>query len=316
MTEYGTAGSSVAILGDAARLPLADASVDLVVTSPPYYGHRSYSDGGAQYAEQLGTERTPHEFIDALLACTREWVRVLKPTGSIWVNIGDTYASYPGGRGDGRIDKNEPRQTHVRGYGLLGGGVTKNKSLMGIPWRYAIRCMDEIGLILRAEVVWDKTNCKPESVKDRVWRVHETWFHFTVRDRYYAAGKTRPAGARNLLRSVWQVGVATRPLPIPKRLAVRHFARYPEDLPSRIIHEWSPVGGVVLDPFGGTGTTALVADVLGRVGISVDRSADYTRLAQWRLADPSERGRVAPRRSVPPRRKVPPAPTQDQLFSV
>jgi len=308
--ERRTAGASLVVLGDAGRIPMADASVDLVVTSPPYYGHRSYADGGEEYAGQLGNESTPHEFIDALLRCTSEWTRVLKPTGSIWVNLGDTYASYPGGRGDGRIDKNAPRQTHARGHGLLGGGVTKNKSLMGVPWRYAIRCMDELGLILRAEVVWDKTNCKPESVKDRVWRVHETWFHFTVRDRYYAAGKSRPVGARNLLRSVWRTGVASRPLRVPERLAVRHFARYPKELPARVIPEWSPPGGVVLDPFGGTGTTALVAESFGRVGVSVDRSADYARLAQWRLADPGERARAA---SCRPIRSVPAAPTSGSI---
>lgn len=275
--------TAVAVRGDAARLPLAAGSVDLVVTSPPYYGHRRYVDGS------LGTERTPHGFVDALLGCTREWVRVLKPVGSMWVNLGDTYASYPGGRGDGRIDKNGPRQVHAKGHGLLGGGVTRNKSLMGVPWRYAIRAMDELGLILRAEVIWDKTNCKPESVRDRVWRVHETWFHFTLTDRYYATSKTGP---RRLARSVWRLGVASRALAAPARLAVRHFARFPTSLPAAIIPEWSPPGGVVLDPFGGTGTTALVADVLGRTGVSVDCSDEYSRLAQWRLADPGERARA------------------------
>lgn len=307
-------GRSFALCADAAHLPLANCSVDLVVTSPPYYGHRGYTDGGERYDGQLGSERTPQEFVAALVTCTREWQRVLKPTGSIWVNLGDTYASYPGGRGDGQIDKNAPRQIHIKGHGLLGGGAVKNKSLMGVPWRYAIQCIDELGLILRAEVVWDKTNCKPESVKDRVWRTHETWFHFTARDRYYATNKERVGGVRRLLRSVWQVPTATRPLSPPAALATRHYARYPTEFPRRIIAEWCPPGGVVLDSFGGTGTTALVADALGAVGISVDRSEDYCRLAQWRLTNPDERARVrgdVPRRY---RRAFSRMPRQYSLF--
>lgn len=160
---------------------------------------------------------------------------MVKPVGSIWVNLGDTYASYPGGRGDGNIDKNDRRQMHERGHGLLGGGAARNKSLMGVPWRYAIRAMDELGLILRAEVVWDKANCKPESVKDRVWRVHETWFHFTLRDRYYATNKDREPAKRRLLRSVWRMATETRPLPVPDHLPIRHYARFPTDLPAAII---------------------------------------------------------------------------------
>lgn len=279
--------SAVALCADAGSLPLSNDSVDLIVTSPPYFGHRSYTDDGG-----LGAEHTPHQFVDSLLDYTREWTRVVKSTGSIWVNLGDTYASYPGGRGDGRIDKNAPRQIHNKGHGLLGGGITKNKSLMGVPWRYAIRCMDELSLILRAEVIWDKTNGKPESVKDRVWRTHETWFHFTLRDRYYAANKYLESADRQVSRSVWRTGVATTPLSTPAHLAVRHFARFPLDLPRAIIPQWSPPGGVVLDPFGGTGTTALMADAMWRVGISVDNSMDYTRLASWRLTDPAEQHRA------------------------
>lgn len=391
------------IRGDALHLPLADATVDLVVTSPPYFGLRSYQDGGEHYEGQIGSEPTPAEFVDALIAATREMVRVLKPSGSIWVNLGDKYAStstpgpqsssttMTGGAHKG-VSNIMPR--------TLGTDGVRMKSLMGIPWRYAIRCIDDLGLILRAEVIWSKPNGLPESVTDRVRRSHEQWFHFTNEPRYFSAvdeirephlAPTRAPGRNamggrdaslprtatgewdapnplgKLPGSVWTV--PTEPLRVPDHLGVDHFAAFPTEFPRRIIAGWSPAGvcvecgegrrpvvdkqlevnhvqrrtrgrqdlhddgsgrkaessfgitersvvgsyrttvtgyacacpeptapatpAVVLDPFGGTGTTALVADVLGRDGISVDMSADYCRLAQWRTSDPIQRARAA-----------------------
>ena len=116
-------GSARIIRGNALALPLADDSVDLVVTSPPYFGLRSYQDGGEHYSGQIGDEPTPAEFVDALIAATREMVRVLKPSGSIFVNLGDKMAG---------------------------------KSLMLLPERYRIRAVDELGLIARAVVIWSK----------------------------------------------------------------------------------------------------------------------------------------------------------------
>lgn len=295
---------SVTILrGDARALPLADGTVDLVVTSPPFYGLRSYSDGGGHYAGQIGDEDTPAEFVNALIAATREMARVLKPTGSIWVNLGDKYSP--------------------------------NKSLMGVPWRYALRCIDDLGLILRAEIVWSKPNGMPESVTDRVRRSHETWFHFTKAPRYYSAidelrephvrartklrePGTAPApwvrGAKlgdvtserhntgnplgSLPGSVWSI--PTQPLVVPEHLGVDHYAAFPMEWPRRLITGWCPPGGVVLDPFGGTGTTALVADVLGRHGAQIDMSADYNRIAAWRTSDPRERAKAARTTYTPP----------------
>lgn len=336
------------IRGNAMSLPLADGSVDLVVTSPPYFGLRSYTDGGKHYSGQIGSEATPAEFVDALISATREMARVLKPSGSIWVNLGDKYQ----GSGPSRSAP----------------GV-RVKSLIGIPWRYAIRCIDDLGLILRAEVCWSKPNSLPESVTDRVRRSHETWFHFTKSPRYFAAidrlrtphksARTQPREARNapsawgsggkfeettgeahnrgnplgsLPGSVWTI--PTQPLRVPDHLGVDHYAAFPMEWPRRIITGWSPrtvcsvcgegrrpvvhVGhecacpdtsaqstpGVILDPFGGTGTTALVADALGRHGISVDMSADYLRIAQWRTTDPRQRARAARRAYAPPRPQI------------
>jgi hypothetical protein len=288
---------------------------------------------------------------------------------------------------------------------------------MGMPWRYAIGVTDRLGLILRAEIIWDKPNGLPESVTDRVRRSHEQVFHFTRQPRYYSAvdevreahGQAHSWGVqrRSLVRpaedvsstlvnddrgnmrlgnnplgklpgSVWTIPSA--PLTVPASLGVDHFAAYPPELVRRIILGWSPrevctacgegrqpvaereivplrrndypghaglngdaahgsdrragthalsrntiTGyacacpdttaparpGIVVDPFGGTGTTALVAAVHGRTGITVDRSADYCRLARWRVRDPGERARAL---DVP---KPPPViDGQGELFSV
>ena len=367
---------------NALALPIADSSVDLVVTSPPYFGLRSYQDGGEHYQGQIGSEATPAEFVDALIAATREMVRVLKPSGSIFVNLGDKYAQNGGGgagSSDGTTGRG-PRPPRRLPQGF------RSKSLIGIPWRYAIRCIDELGLILRAEVIWSKPNGLPESVTDRVRRSHEDWVHLTKQPRYYSAvdeireahvypndtrhlrnagtdyeasasgymnGPANPLG--KLPGSVWTI--PTEPLQVPDHLGIDHFAAFPMEWPRRIITGWSPrevctacgegrrpvaqqertsgdalrpaygagnhgtggstlgprgvvayitgyacacpdtsapaTPGVVLDPFGGTGTTALVADVLGRDGITVDLSADYCRLAQWRTTDPKQRAKAA-----------------------
>ena len=398
-------------------------------------------------------------------------VRVLKPSGSIWVNLGD------------KMSTGQPTGDLVLREDLT--ATVPAKSLMGIPWRYAIRCIDELGLILRAEVIWSKPNGLPESVTDRVRRSHETWFHFTKEPRYFSAvdeirephrsepgreGKgalggqksLRPVGPNSgsynvlgaLPGSVWTI--PTEPLRVPESLGIDHFAAFPTELPRRIIQGWSPRGvcvecgfllgstydsgllgvrkdlrgkqaqgpsqavlrqdlrqpthceepcehevpqtddarlcggleagspdgaeerlhdgappsdgraprphagpersrapqerdqdgqslgepgasdegrtrppaeavtqavrvpsmrrhdpdvrdalscpncgcgsfrpAVIADPFGGTGTTALVASVLGRHGITVDLSADYCRLAEWRTTDPKQRAKAA-----------------------
>ena len=406
------------IRGNALALPLADDSVDLVVTSPPYFGLRSYQDGGEHYSGQIGDEPTPAEFVDALIAATAEMARVTKPSGSIWVNLGDKYASTTAGaNGNG---SGASTLGHHKGGGgphsakltvasasrRISSGVPQ-KSLIGIPWRYAIRCIDDLGLILRAEVIWSKPNGLPESVTDRVRRSHEQWFHFTLNPRYFSAvdeireahlapnrsgtnpkhesapfaagipahtslSTTQPNPLGKLPGSVWTI--PTEPLHVPESLGIDHFAAFPTEWPRRIIQGWSPRGicvecgegrrpvvdrkpmefrpsprnlirkdeqgtalignnaggtmlspaettitgeacacpeptaptrpGTVLDPFGGTGTTALVAHALGRHGISVDMSADYCRLATWRTSDPKQQAKAARREYVAPREQA------------
>lgn len=383
------------IRADAAALPLPDASVDLICTSPPYFGLRDYRDAGESMAGQIGSEPTPAAYIAALTGCTREWVRVLKPEGSIFVNLGDKYSS--GGRAS--YDRKPDLHSNVeRGAIIRPQDDARPKSLLGVPWRYALACADQLGLILRAEIIWAKPNGLPEFVTDRVRRAHEQVFHFTRQPRYYSAvdkirephtgpefkgragisapgyvlpekdGLARvPVVMRDreynplgkLPGSVWSI--PSQPLTVPAHLGADHFAAFPMELPRRIIAGWSPPGvctecgqgrrpvsivdaaslngwalaqrggrswhgdgtdpkralgvaaadrnrrvtgcacsspdaptrpAVVLDPLGGTGTTALLAHVSGRHGISVDRSADYCRIAAWRCTDPGERARA------------------------
>ena len=178
--------SVVLLRADARHLPIPDASVDLIVTSPPFWQLRSYTDGGEHYKGQIGSEDTPQEYIAALLDCTREWMRVLKPTGSMFVELGDKYATrYSSVRGRGRSGLNGDDDTRARsGQNHTSAG---EKSLLGLPWRYALACMDELGLILRRDNVWDKVNPLPESPTDRCATTHEYLFHLVKQSRYYAA---------------------------------------------------------------------------------------------------------------------------------
>ena len=313
------------IRGDALALPLADESVDACVTSPPYFALRSYTDGGEHYDGQIGSEATPQAFLEALWAVTAECRRVLKPGGSIFVNLGDKYS------GAQAQNVGPSAKSTLAGNGHKGGGPKAHavrsldsaamwqrtnprhtgipaKSLMGLPWRYALGCIDQLGLILRAEVIWAKPNGLPESVTDRVRRSHEQWFHFTKEPRYFSAvdevreesrpptgtalrfaevggtsgfksngnrgdegrGNFVPSPLGKLPGSVWTV--PTEPLRVPDHLGVDHFAAFPSEFPRRIILGWSPSGVCVAC---GEGRRPVVAKE--RVGVT-QRSEATTQL--------------------------------------
>jgi DNA modification methylase len=278
----------VILQADAGCVPLPDASVDLIVTSPPYFGQRTYTDGGKKISGQAGGELSPKAYTENLLACTQEWLRVLKPGGSVFVNIADKYAAYNRNRGPSRsLSANaDPGREVVTEAGLPPG--TRNKSLMGLPARYMLGCADDLGLTCRAVVIWRKHPPMPERVRDRCPTAHEYVLHFTKRDRYYFD----EAQVARLGTSVWDIAV--QPFQPPAHLAGdKHYAPFPMELPRRCILGWCPPGGTVLDPFGGTGTTAVVASVLGRTGITCDLSRGYGRLARWRGQDPAQRARAA-----------------------
>jgi hypothetical protein len=186
---------TVALLrGHAGRLPLADDSVDLVVTSPTYWQLRAYATG---HPAELGGEPTARAYLEALWAGTAELARVLKPTGSLFVNLGDLYAANergPDGSSSGLTNGAQHRPGSGRRADRQPVG---RKSLLGLPWAYALGCTGMLaalggpdpglGLLLRAELVWAKPNALPESVTDRVRRTHETWLHLVKQPSYYAA---------------------------------------------------------------------------------------------------------------------------------
>lgn len=194
-------GRLAILRADTQRLPLPDGYIDTLIVSPPYWGVREYEDQGEAIAGQLGAERDWRDYLDHLLAWTAEWVRVLSPRGSMFVNLSDKYSD----RGHG------PSQGEGTGRGPQGGAALSQsrgvmeKSLLNLPHRYAIRCTDELGLIQRGCVVWGKANAIPSSAKDRVRADHEYVFHFTKQPEYYHAtdmirepllhpGKTRTSG--------------------------------------------------------------------------------------------------------------------------
>ena len=281
---------------DARNLPLEDETVDLIITSPPYFGLRVYTDDGEEIPNQIGAEDEPDKFIQQLVAATVEMKRVLKPTGSIFVNLGDKYAG-SGGHNNKNIG------AEGRGPSNYPKGGARPKSLIGIPWRYAIQCIDQLDLILRSEIIWSKANGMPESVTDRTRRTHEHWFHLTKQGDYYHnldtirephTTKTKINNPKGRIpNSVWHMPM--EPLRLPKEITTGHHAAYPSEWPRKLILAWSPPGGTILDPFGGTGTTAIVAHHLGRHGISNDLSQDYANIANWRLTDKKLEHRIKTR---------------------
>jgi hypothetical protein len=207
--EHG-AGNVSLLRADARRIPLADESVDLVVTSPPYFGQRAYTDGGQPVAGQVGAEGHPREFLEQLWAITAECWRVLKPSGSMFVNLGDKRSgsgapgstSGLGGTPQGQrtgipvnrrtwSDDARPGREQRGGYPTAAFGRNKSKQL--IPHRYAIGCEDGLadpdgrGWIVRQELIWAKANGMPESVKDRCRDDFEMWFHLTKEGKYFSA---------------------------------------------------------------------------------------------------------------------------------
>lgn len=255
------------------RLP--GESVQCVVTSPPYWGLRDYNN-----PDQIGLETTLPQFINRLTSTFREVRRVLRPDGVFWLNIGDGYTS--GNRGWRAPDKKNPaRAMDVRPDTPEG---LKPKDLLGIPWRLAFALQDD-GWYLRADIIWNKPNAMPESVKDRPTRSHEYLFMFTKSEKYFydRTAVLEPNGRNR--RTVWDIHT--------QGFNGAHFATFPPRLVEPCILASSRPGDVVLDPFFGSGTVGVVAQQLDRRYAGIELNPEYVALAARRLAAEERIMRVA-----------------------
>jgi DNA modification methylase len=341
---------------------LPNEAVHCCVTSPPYWGLRDYGVPG-----QLGLERTPEEYVAKMVEVFREVRRVLRSDGTLWLNLGDSYAG--SGRGGnpegsewsgfmGNKAREKSAMPHLHSQAIEAGAIGRNwvkpppglkpKDLVGIPWRVAFALQSD-GWWLRQDIIWAKPNPMPESVTDRCTKAHEYIFLLSKSAKYFydaeavreAAkyredarpfgdaggnrhgdekseydpraswkgsafhlgktaehqqgwaskkrgefnGKTNALPGREAfraftftrnLRSVWTI--TTKPF------KEAHFATFPPEIPERCIKAGSPVGGVVLDPFFGAGTTGMVAKRLGRDFIGIELNPEYVKMARSRIA--------------------------------
>ncbi len=292
---------------------LPDGFANTCVTSPPYWGLRDYGHDG-----QIGLEETHDAYVERMVAVFREVRRVLRDDGTLWLNLGDSYA---GGSSSGTVNNETSTLgcgkatqaaaasvVHARKHGL------KPKDLVGIPWRVAFALQAD-GWYLRSDIIWHKPNPMPESIKDRPTKAHEYVFLMSKSPRYYydaeaikeraseggrvislgpkSFSKGQAAGkgvsrSGNATKDTFQVSdkrnkrsvwtVPTRPF------SGAHFACYPPDLIKPCIMAGCPEGGTVLDPFFGSGTTGMVAESLGRQWFGIELNPEYEPLIRQRTA--------------------------------
>lgn len=239
--------------------------VDSIVTSPPYYGQRDYGVDG-----QIGLEQHPREFVDALVEVFELCRPILKDTGSLWVNLGDTYWSGKGAHKSHEL-KQSARRFGARPQDAPGDGLwTRPKQLLLIPHRFAIS-MQDAGWLVRNDNVWVKPNPIPDQVRDRCSISHEYVFHFTKERWYYFDQKPvgRPGSRGNILPPLdtWVTP--------PSRGAGKHRASFSEELVRIPVLGSTPTNGVVLDPFAGSGTTLRLARRNGFRSVGIDLNSGY-----------------------------------------
>ncbi len=290
---------------------LADQSINTCITSPPYWGLRNYQED-----KQLGMEDTPEEFISNLVDVFREVKRVLRDDGTVWLNLGDTYCGtgHKGNYTDPKHKEGRNGQKIALNNKIDG---LKSKDLVGIPWRVAL-ALQQDGWYLRQDIIWHKPNTMPESVKDRCTKAHEYIFLLSKNKKYYydyeaikedakrpnerqifggskaknntikkddpmSRGGSEQWGREIITspkrnkRSVWTV--PTKPF------KGAHFATFPPELIEPCILAGCPEGGVVLDPFGGSGTTAVVANNHYRNAVLIELNRSYIAIMKKRLEE-------------------------------
>lgn len=262
------------ITGDSRRelAKLAAGTFQCCITSPPYWGLRDYGIAG-----QIGAEMKLDDYIRDLVAIFSEVRRVLSDDGTLWLNIGDSYTS--GGRTWRDTDKkNAARGMNYRAPTPEG---LKPKDLIGVPWRLAFALQAD-GWYLRSDIVWNKHNGLPESVKDRPSRIHEYMFLLSKSERYFydyeAVKEPASNGSKRSCRSVWTIN--TEPF------KDAHFATFPRELVARCMTAGSKEDSYVLDPFFGSGTVGEVCQLLGRRFLGIELNAEYVEIAKRRLKWP------------------------------
>ena len=304
-TEKIYQGNCIEVLKD-----FPDESIDCVVTSPPYWGLRDYNE-----EEQLGLEETPEEFVANLVKVFSEVKRVLKSSGSVWLNLGDSYAmsSMRGKNSEFKGAVNQSKQGIVGIDKKIPIGL-KPKDLVGIPFRVAFALQAD-GWYLRQDIIWHKPNPMPESVQDRCTKSHEYIFLLTKSPKYFydidairepfnigalkrvnqnikkqigskrGNGGLKPNGNMKAVgdqekgankKSVWKI--TTKPY------KEAHFATFPIELPITCIKAGCPKGGIVLDPFFGSGTTGLAAQELHRHWVGIELNPEYIEIAKRRTS--------------------------------
>ena len=284
-----------------------DEKARMCVTSPPYYGLRDY--GGQK--DQIGLEQTPEEYINQMVEVMRLVRDNLTDDGTLWLNMGDSYYNYRPGKGQGLVKQTVsktkqdlPDKCSRRGNKLDG---LKEKDLIGIPWMLAFALRAD-GWYLRQDIIWHKPNPMPESVRDRCTKSHEYLFLLSKNKKYYydnesikepakdwgtrdrSKGKYHNEGTglqphsgltksypKKNKRSVWSI--------TKKPYKGAHFATYPPELIEPCILAGSEKGDIILDPFIGSGTTAMVAKSLGRDYIGCELHEDYGKLIDKRVGE-------------------------------
>jgi DNA modification methylase len=293
---------------------LPDASVQCCVTSPPYYGLRSYlPQGHADKALEVGAEETPDAYVARLVEVFREVRRVLRDDGTCFVNLGDSYCSTDkwGGGKSGNTGKHtvadsgdvpswdarRQKRPHIDGI--------KPKDLIGIPWMVAFALRAD-GWYLRQDILWSKKNCMPESVTDRCTKSHEYVFLLAKRERYFFDAvaiqevavcdrKRGPVLHGDLVSTNGNAGLSRRDLSDTRNrrsvwtlstenCAEAHFAVMPSALADLCIRAGCPVGGTVIDPFTGSGTTGIVALRQDKRFVGCELNAEYAKMAARRIA--------------------------------
>lgn len=306
---------------DALKL-LGDNTADLAITSPPYWALRDYG-----VSEQLGQEQNPKDFVNRLADIFDETYRVLKPSGSLWVVINDTWFSTS--KGSGGTKSFQPGNQGSFFKSKKYEAPVQVKSLVNIPHRLAIELTDNRNWIHRSTVCWHKNNVMPTSAKDRFTRDFEYILIFVKEPTYYfkqlfepykeginrwggqklvASGESkwdegtgqetyrdrdlRPNKEGRNMRSVWELPLDFGPednaiwtINNQSKTGLKHFAMYPEELVRRAIEFGCPEGGTVLDPFMGSGTTALVSESMNRNWMGCEINPEYCEIIESRLKE-------------------------------